>query len=78
VALIAVSGTFSGTVKFKWTDNQGTTHIVQENGADLAFTAAGERVVDFGVPVSLYAECTSYSSGTAVATIQYSPYSYGH
>jgi hypothetical protein len=75
-ALVAVTGTFSATIKFKWTDAGGTVHTVQENGADLAFTAAGERVLDFGVPVSLYPECTTYASGTAVVCIQGATSSY--
>lgn len=67
--LVRVSGTFSGTVKLKWTDEGGTTHTVQESGSDLSFTAPGERVLDFAVPVSLYWECTAYTSGTAVCSI---------
>lgn len=69
-AIVAVTGTFSATVKFKWTDEGGVTHTVQESGSDLSLTAAGERVLDFGVPVSLYGEVTSYTSGTAVIAIQ--------
>ena len=76
LAIVAVTGTFSGTIKFKWTDNAGTVHTVQEAGADLSFTAAGERVLDFGVPVELYPECTACTSGTAVVVIQSSPHSY--
>jgi phosphatidylserine decarboxylase len=77
ICLVAVTGTFVGTIKFKWNDNNGVTHTVQESGADLAFTAAGERVLDFGVPVEVYPECTAYTSGTAVVAMQYSPHSYG-
>jgi len=68
-ALVRVSGTFSGTVALKWTDAGGTTHTVQESGSDLTFTAPGERVVDMGVPVILFWECTAYTSGTIVASI---------
>jgi hypothetical protein len=68
--LVALTGTFSATIKFKWVDGGGVTHTVQENGADLSFTTANERVLDFGVPVTLYAECTTYGSGTAVVAIQ--------
>ena len=74
--LIAVSGTFVGTIKVKWTDEGGVTHTVQEDGADLSFTAAGERVLDFGLPVTLYPECTAYTSGTAVVGIQGAVLSY--
>lgn len=75
-AIVAVTGTFDATIKFKWVDAGGVTHTVQENGADLAFTAAGERVLDFGVPVRLYPECTTYASGTAVVCIQGATLSY--
>lgn len=74
--LICVSGTFTATIKIKWTDEGGTTHTVQEDGADLSFTGADERVLDFGVPVTLYPECTSYGSGTAVVGIQGAVLSY--
>jgi hypothetical protein len=67
---LRVPSAFTGTVKFKWVDAGGSTHIVQEDGADLAFTAAAERVLDFGVPVSLYAECTAFTSGSCVVCIQ--------
>lgn len=77
-ALVAVDipSAFSGTVKFKWTDEGGTAHTVQENGTDLSFTAAGERVLDFGVPVSLYGEVTAYTSGTVRITITGARFSY--
>lgn len=68
-ALVRVSGTFSGTVKLKWVDEGGTTHVVQEDGADLAFTAPGERVIDMGVPVTMFWSCTAYTSGTIVCSI---------
>jgi phosphatidylserine decarboxylase len=76
--LVAVSGTFVGTIKLKWDDDAGVAHTVQEEGADLSFTAAGERVLDFGVPVNLYAECTAYTNGTAVVYIKSSPYAYAN
>ncbi len=77
-ALVAVDipSAFSGTVKFKWTDGGGTVHTVQESGADLSFTAAGERVLDFGVPIELYGEVTAYTSGTVRITITGARYSY--
>lgn len=73
---VDVPSAFSGTVKVKWTDQGGTTHTVQENSADLSFTAAGERVLDFGVPVTVYGEVTSYTSGTVRITITGSILSY--
>jgi hypothetical protein len=67
--LVGITGTFSATVKLKWVDASGTVHTVQESGADLSFTAAGERVVEFGVPVKVYPECTAFTSGTAVVCL---------
>ena len=67
--LVRVSGTFVGTVKLKWTDEGGTTHIVQESGSDLSFTSPGERVIDMGVPVSIYWEATAWTSGSIVCSI---------
>lgn len=68
-ALVGVTGTFSGTIKVKWKDAAGVVHTVQDGGSDLAFTAPGETVVEFGVPVEVYAECTAYTSGTAVVSL---------
>ena len=62
--IVAVSGTFDATIKVKWIDDAGNHHTVQEDGADLEFTSAGERVLDFGVPVRVYTECTTYNSGS--------------
>lgn len=67
--LVGVTGTFSATVKIKWVDASGTVHTVQENDADLSFTAVGERVIDFAVPVRVYAECTAFSSGPVVVSL---------
>jgi hypothetical protein len=74
--LICVTGTFSCTIKVQWEDAGGTAHFVQEDGADLSFAAAGERVLDFGVPVKVYPVCSSYTSGDAVVAIQGAVLSY--
>lgn len=73
---LRVPSAFSGTVKFRYLDAGGNIHTVQESGADLSFTAANQRVLDFGVPVSLYAECTTYGSGSCVVSIQGATLSY--
>ncbi len=69
LCLAVVSGTFSGTLQIKWEDEGGTVHTVQEDGSDLDVTAPIEKVLDFGVPVIVYWECTGYTSGTAKASL---------
>lgn len=68
--IVGVTGSFTATIAIKWIDKGGTEHTVQDSGADLTFTAAGEKVLDFGVPVSVFAECTAYTSGSPKVCIQ--------
>lgn len=67
--LVSVSGTFSATLKIQYRDASGTTHTVKDGDADLAFTAPGNKVLDFGVPVLVWPIVTTYTSGTVVVSL---------
>lgn len=70
--VMEVSGTFSGTIQLK-IDALGNgvyAPAADSSGAALSITAPCVMRIANGVPCSVRAECTAYTSGTAVVTVR--------
>lgn len=73
------AGAWVGTVKVRWTDKSGVErYVTDQNGSDIALTTNGwGEQLDFGTPVKARLECTAWTSGTILATLQAEDYTRG-
>lgn len=67
----ADGSSFTMTVSVLWEDKDGTQRYATDNtGSVIELTEQNHSVlIDFGVAVTCWLKCTSYTSGTAKASI---------
>jgi hypothetical protein len=63
------ASSFTAAVQLKWIDGAGAVHtLADSDGTEVSLTVNNQTLVfDFGVNVTAYLECTSYTSGPVVA-----------
>jgi hypothetical protein len=81
LAVIGSDGasSFTAVVQLKWIGGDGAVHtLTGSDGTDVSLTVNNQMVAyDFGVNVTAYLECTSYTSGPVAAYLAVNPLSHG-